>query len=379
MTTGWDDFIRGAAEEQAADEATARAHQANGSVSLDITIASDLADKPVPERDWLVPHWIPSREVTLLSGDGGVGKSLAAMQLQIAAAARCQWLGLPVMPCRMLGIYAEDEQAELHRRLAALAELMGVNIADLSDMAWRSAVSDDADLVVPDDRGIVRPTAYFHRLEEQASAFDAGGLILDAATNFFGADEIRRRQVNGFMRLLRQFAAHINGPVILLAHPSVAGLTSGSGLSGSTHWHNATRSRLYLTRTAGEDADPDERELTRLKANYAGVGDVLRLRWQQGGFIALDPPSGIDRIALNSKADRVFRSLLNFTYAEGTWTSPNPAAANYAPRTMSKRPDREGLGKPALEAAMHRLLKTGQIATETYGRPSEPRTRLAVR
>jgi RecA-family ATPase len=381
--TGWDDFIRGAAEEQAAAEAAARTRQANGhdpepGAPLDITVAANLAGQPVPERGWLVPHWIPSREVTLLSGDGGVGKSLLVMQLQIAAAARRQWLGLPVMPCRTIGIYAEDEPAELHRRLAALTELMGVKITELLGMAWRSAVADEADLVVPDDRGTVRPTAYFHWLERQASDFEAQGVILDAATNFFGADEVRRRQVNGFMRLLRQLAVQINGPVILLAHPSVAGLTSGSGLSGSTHWHNATRSRLYLTRKTGDDADPDERELTRLKANYAGAGDVLRLRWQQGGFVALDPPSGIDRAALGAKADRVFRSLLVATYAEGTWTSPNPAAPNYAPRTMSKRPDREGLGKPALEAAMHRLLKTGQVATETYGRPSEPRTRLAV-
>jgi len=49
---------------------------------LDITIAASLADKPVPERQWAVAEWIPSRQVTLLSGDGGIGKSLLAMQLQ---------------------------------------------------------------------------------------------------------------------------------------------------------------------------------------------------------------------------------------------------------------------------------------------------------
>jgi hypothetical protein len=152
--SGWDDFIaRDTAEREA--EAAARATQKNGQddpngfVSLDITVAADLADKPVPERAWLVDRWIPAREVTLFSGDGGVGKSLAAMQLQIAAAAGCRWFGLPVLPSRTVGIYAEDEPDELHRRLVALTELMGVDIAALSRMAWRSAVADEADLSCP--------------------------------------------------------------------------------------------------------------------------------------------------------------------------------------------------------------------------------------
>ena len=41
-------------------------------------------------------------------------------------------------------------------------------------------------------------------------------------------------------------------------------------------------------------------------------------------------------------------------------------------------PDREGLGKPAFDAAMHRLIKAGQVRTETYGRPSDPHSRLAL-
>jgi RecA-family ATPase len=118
-----------------------------------------------------------------------------------------------MLPCRSLGFYAEDEADELHRRLCALTELMGVDTADLSAMAWRSAVADDADLVQPDERGTVRPTAYFHHLEQQALAYGARFVILDAVTNFYGADEVRRRQVNAFLRLLRQLVIQIDGPV----------------------------------------------------------------------------------------------------------------------------------------------------------------------
>jgi AAA domain/DnaB-like helicase N terminal domain len=357
--------------------ALAREAESAAPAKLTFTQASSLAGKTPPERPWLVEGWVPRRQVTLLSGDGGVGKSLIAMMLQIAAEAGCPWLALPIRPCGSLGFYGEDDEDELHRRLITLCELMGVDVAVLERMFWRSTIMDDAELIEPDERGTVRPTAYFHEIERQAIARASRLVVLDAATNFYGGDELNRRQVNAFLRLLHRFAVAIDGAVLLLAHPSLAGIASGSGLSGSTHWNNAVRSRLYLAASKGEDADPAERTLTKVKANYASIGDVLRLRWQGGGFIALDPPGTVDRVALASKADRVFRSLLNATYAAGIWVSANPSSRNYAPRIFADRPDREGLGEKAFKDALFRLDKAGAIRTETYGRPSDPHTRLA--
>jgi len=346
---------------------------------LTITIAASLAGKPVPERQWLVPGWIPLREVTLLSGDGGVGKTLLAMQLQIAVSAGAAWLGLPVTPGPSLGFYCEDDEAELHRRLVDLADLMRVDIADLTGMAWRCAIDDSTELVDVNDRGDILPTAYFHQVEQLALSRQDRLLVFDASTNFYGGDEIRRRQVNAFLRLLGQLARSTGAAVLLLAHPSLAGMSSGSGLSGSTHWNNGARSRMYFTHAGGENPDPYERELARRKANYASTGDVLRVRWERGGFVGIDPPSSIDRAALGAKADRVFKSLLVASYGEGSWTSSNAAAPNYAPRVFAKRPDREGLGKPAFEAAMYRLTRGGEVKIEDYGPPSQGRRRLAPR
>ncbi len=43
-------------------------------------------DHPIPERRWLVADLIPTHNVTTLSGDGGVGKSIVALQLMVACA-----------------------------------------------------------------------------------------------------------------------------------------------------------------------------------------------------------------------------------------------------------------------------------------------------
>ena len=54
-----------------------------------------LHGKPVPERKWIVPDWVPYGVVTGLYGDGGLGKTLLAQQLQTSTALGRRWLGLP--------------------------------------------------------------------------------------------------------------------------------------------------------------------------------------------------------------------------------------------------------------------------------------------
>ncbi len=50
---------------------------------LEIYNAADFAGQPVPPRQWLVPDIIPMNRVTLLYGNGGEGKSLTALQLEV--------------------------------------------------------------------------------------------------------------------------------------------------------------------------------------------------------------------------------------------------------------------------------------------------------
>lgn len=377
----WDSDPELRAEAQRQQQRYRRRQQGNGLdgenvAPLGFTIGSTLAGREPPTVPWMVPDWIPRRQVTLLSGDGGTGKTRLALQLMFGAAYTGDWLGLPVMRCRAWGLFAEDDDDEIERVLHTIAK---DDLANLCDLAWRSAVIDPCELVDIDSDGRVQPTEYFWRLRKAILDFGARLVVLDAATNLYGGDELKRRQVNGFITLLRKLAIEIDGAVILLAHPSAHGLSSGSGLSGSTHWNNAVRSRLYFQHADGDDADPDERTLTCLKANYARKGSVLRVRWVEGIFKSLDPPGGIDRIAASAKADRVFMALLASTYGMSVWVSPNPnSSRNYAPMVFSKHPDREGIAKQAFETAMFRLMKVGRIKTETYGKPSEPRTRLAI-
>ena len=59
----------------------------------------------VPERSWIVRDWIPNYQVTMLNGDGGIGKSLLAQQLLTSCATGNSWLGLDVKPCKALAFF----------------------------------------------------------------------------------------------------------------------------------------------------------------------------------------------------------------------------------------------------------------------------------
>ena len=60
----------------------------------------ELDGEAIPPRRWLVDGWIPMGAVTMLAGDGGVGKSLLAMQLATACAIGQPWLGQHTMSCK---------------------------------------------------------------------------------------------------------------------------------------------------------------------------------------------------------------------------------------------------------------------------------------
>ena len=97
-------------------------------------------DKPVPERRWLVPDMIPMRNVTMLSGDGGVGKSIVALELMAACALEKRWLGQQTRPCKVFGLFCEDDEGELHRRLADVARHYDAELGDLENLQLSSRV-----------------------------------------------------------------------------------------------------------------------------------------------------------------------------------------------------------------------------------------------
>lgn len=340
---------------------------------------SDFANRPIPARPWMAVYLIPDRTVTLLGGDGGTGKSLLALQLAVACATGREWIGRPVRKGAALYLSAEDDRDELHRRLAAILEAEGLNFEALGDLSLLSLAGDDALLAtVNRATGLMVPTPLLAALDAKAAALRPAVVVVDTAADVYGGDESNRAQVRQFVGALRGLALRHATAVVLLAHPSVAGLASGSGLSGSTAWNNSVRSRLYLSRVAeqGFEPNPDARVLRTMKANYSAAGSEIGLTYREGRFVAEAPASRLDRMAATAKAERVFTKLLRQFTAEGRAVNPS-GGANYAPKVFAEHPGAEGCTRRALLNAMNALLERGAIRVERTGPPSRQTTRLA--
>jgi RecA-family ATPase len=342
-----------------------------------------LQGEPVPERRWLVPHLIPRGAVTMLSGDGGVGKSLLAMQLMTAGAIGGKWIGIDVPRFKSLGYFCEDDRPELHRRQAAINHHMNCDFADLEAMRWWPRVGGDNVLVqyAKDSHAPPSLKQGFKDMQNIVRTLGIELIVIDTVADVFGGNENFRAEVRSFIAHMRELARINDGAVLLTAHPSVAGQASGTGLSGSTAWNNSVRSRLYLTKpkaAADEDDDGRQRELKGMKANYAEAGAKLKLRYEQGVFVRSED-GGYNQVTAIEQRNmaKKFAELVAIANVRGLILGPN-RAANYAPKLLADLPEAEGIAPRALARAMHEALKDGLVLSVEEGPPSKRRPRLVV-
>jgi RecA-family ATPase len=322
---------------------------------LNFINAASLQGERIPSRQWHVPDLIPAGEITLLSGDGGTGKSLLALQLAVATAAATPWVGSTPATGRAMFISAEDDIKELHRRLGDIVSAQGIQFSELGALSILSLAGEDAILAAPEKRdGPLTPTALFRAVEAAVEQQQPTFLVLDTLADMFGGNEIVRVQARQFIGMLRGLALRRNLTILLISHPSQSGMASGEGTSGSTGWNNSVRSRLYLSRIKGDD-DSDTRVLTTKKANYGRIGDNSVLRWREGVFV-LDAKSNVSAVQIEAEADSVFMELLSEFNRQGRDISPSPSSA-FAPTLFAADPQAKGINSDHLAAAMERLLK----------------------
>lgn len=186
---------------------------------------------PPPPVDWVVEGYVQAGVVTLLHGDGGLGKSLLALLMARGVAS-----GTPILehstpkPGRVVIIDGENPGDEIARRLHAFE--------------W-DAVAAQLDYI--------RATASFLDLPDAEAALTEAinGVrlaIIDSQRACWPGDEREAQEVRALYTMLARVAEHTRAAILVLHHDRRTG-----DYSGSSDLNAAIGARLHLRRDKTND------------------------------------------------------------------------------------------------------------------------------
>jgi RecA-family ATPase len=339
-------------------------------------------DEAPPPVDWLAHHRIPRGDVTTLHGDGGAGKTDIALQLAANCGRGAQdWLGHEIANGSVVVISAEEPEREVRRRIWLHAQRDGYEAGSLAGLRfWFPDDTAGAVLAIPNHRsGIMDPTPLFHSIEAAIGEVGPVLVVVDNVAATFAGNQNDRVMVRSYVNLWRRIARGPGNPaVLLLDHPSLSGLTNGTGRGGNMDWRNSVRSALYLF-PPDDRAEKDRgiRILETAKSNYGPSGGTtqLRLQWAEGGLAREHMPSSLHRLAKDAECEDVFLRLLDERNAQGRHVGEKKSSA-YAPAIFAELEGNSGFTSQAFAGAMERLFRAGKITLHEYGPPSKRRARI---
>lgn len=327
-----------------------------------------LEHKQPEPTEWRFDGWLPEGTVTLLSANGGVGKSNLSLQLAVAMAFGLPLFGIATKPSKVLILSGEDEARTVHFRVANICADLGLSMSELRD---RLVVYDltQADCVLWRDGS---PTERMQWLADVTVGTKANTVMIDNASDVFAANENDRTEVRGFMRALNLIANVTRAAILLLAHVDKASVRGGAGLdsnttfSGSTAWNNSARSRWAMVR------DADTVVLRHEKCNLGPLQEELRIEFDAGAkvfkrFGTIPGQKAAQSLVRNTQR-AVILKLIGRAVAAGVNLSMN----SNSPRSNifnvladdTEFPNR--LDRKTFFGIMRDLEREGLVALETY-------------
>jgi RecA-family ATPase len=332
-------------------------------------------DTPAPQERWLAQDRIVSGDLTILSGNGGSGKTeiITALLLSVAAGLG-DWLGCVVESGPALFVSCEESEDNIRSRIERIAKHRGVDPYAIDQLHLVFPDLAGTWLCNTDQRGKVTPTPLLSQIEAWIIHCKPALVAIDSVAAVFDGDAVNRRQVRAFLALLRKLARQSGAAIVLLDHPSVRGMADGTGTSNSVDWRNSVRGMMYLGDPPGDD--PDARTLSFTKNNRGRKADAVELRWTGLTFAPVAAAVASPyRAAADREIDDLFLKLLDKRNSQGRHVHASTAKGS-APAEFADDPEARGVKASAFRAAMERLFTTGTIRVVDHGPPSKRRQRI---
>jgi RecA-family ATPase len=328
---------------------------------------------PVSQR-WLASGRVRASDVSILSGNGGSGKTEIAVQLLISVAADLgDWLGCAVETGPVLFLSCEEPEDDIRDRVERICEHRALDPHAIQNLHLIFPELDATWLATADGGRIVA-TDLLREVELWIKEYRPRLVVIDSVAAVFDGEANTRRQVRAFVAMLRKIARLYDVAILLLDHPSVRGMADGSGTANSVDWRNSVRTMLHLSDPAKDDQDA--RTLEVKKNNRGRSGEKVALRWTGSTFTTeVEATLSPHRAAAERQVDDLFLRLLDKRIAQRRPVHAKNAKGS-APAEFALDPEANGVTADAFRAAMERLLIAGKIVVVESGPPSKRRQHI---
>jgi RecA-family ATPase len=359
----------------------------------------------LPPRSWLYGKHYQRRTVSLTAGPGGMGKTSNDMVEAIAMVTGRNLLG--EQPGERLRVWfhnGEDPRDEIDRRLAAICQHFKIPQDELTGWLWTTSGNEFPLRVAKGYANFEVDAVLVRQISAAISDNQIDLAIFDPLVTLHSVSEIDTGKMDAVIRLFAGIADDTDAAIELAHHvrKPAAGAAADYDLHdirGVAAITDAVRAARVLNRMNERDAEAAgcsevERlsrfRVDRAKGNYSPAQVAT---WRQ--FINVELPNGDDvgvvalwnfpgqgeqtpeKTAADQKAEHVFLQLLDKFTARGANVSAN-SGPTYAPAKFAEEQEAKTarVSKAALKAAMNRLLDTGRVRTEPFGRDSRNSRRL---
>lgn len=345
----------------------------------------DVFTNPSPPQKYVWGGRVPFEALTLLAAHGGTGKSLFGLQLAAHTAAGKPFLGLPTERAKTLFFSAEDSTGTIRRRMAGICGADNLDPAEVDNNLIVLDATDAPCLFHEKFEDGVKSGAVSAGYSELKAMIEAEGvafLIVDNASDTYGANPVDRQAVTQFIRALVKLVQDAGGAVLLLAHVNKATSSAGDkqtnteGYADSAAWHNAARSRLFLNANASDGT----LTLAHQKNNYGLKQPDLNMVFRDDGSSLYAPDAGhieqsaAAKAAIRQSLRQPLLVLIHEFYSRGEWISPSTTS----PTTNAHAKLKDELGYPFLKnkdgkadcfAVLRDCEREGLLTKEKYEKP----------
>ena len=267
-----------------------------------VSASAPLLTGDLPRREWLIKDWLPANCVSMFTGEGGVGKSFATLQIVCALISGVKdcYFDMTSQPVSNIDlpsvnvVYAawEDELEEVSRRIRRIKGTLEwpdfekiesrFSFVDLKKLGpiWGPETGEHLS-----SRGMLLNSGreLLHICEEKGARL----LVLDPGAGAFGGNENDRAAVREFTGYLSGWGVENRCATLIISHPP----KSGETYSGSTDWLGSVRSLWNLGLRAAKDGEEDLKyySLTHEKSNYSiRQSEVFLTKGQYGVWLQAD-------------------------------------------------------------------------------------------